>query len=214
MVPVALSDTIAVGEVPTAAEIEILAKAGFRSLLNTQPEGEVERHLTSAQAEFAAKGSGLAYRHLPVESRRPSEATVSAFAQALTFLPKPIYACCYSGARTAAAWALAAAPHMETERIASACLAAGYDIDFLRPAIEERRKRVASEAAGETSAAAAAGDGAAAPPANGLAHANGTGSAAGGGNGAAQTVASEPPPALQPTILPRAGSAGGFAVSG
>ena len=32
-VPVALSDVIAVGEVPTAEEIDILAKAGFRSIL-------------------------------------------------------------------------------------------------------------------------------------------------------------------------------------
>lgn len=201
MVPVALSDVIAVGEVPTAGEIEILAAAGFRSLLNTQPDGEVERLLPSADAKVLAETAGLTYQHLPIPSRRPDKASLDAFAKALGTLPRPIYACCYSGARTAAAWALAAGRTEEPDAVIAACAAAGYDIGFLKPQMVEARTEWASGLA----------SGLAPLPVipvvviNGHAHAN----------GAALPTDTPPVPRLTPSILaPRAASVGGFAVAG
>jgi sulfide:quinone oxidoreductase len=189
MVPVALSDVIAVGEVPSAEDVEILAKAGFRSMLNTQPDGEVERLMSSADAKALAEKSGMVFQHLPISSRRPDAATLTAFATALNALPKPIYACCYSGARTAAAWAIAAARHQAPADVMASCTAAGYDISFLEKRLVE-------------------------------AH-NGTtqGEPAANGNAAAETPAIAAAlvavPNLAPNILiPRAASAGGFAVAG
>jgi uncharacterized protein (TIGR01244 family) len=183
MVPVALSDVIAVGEVPTAEEVEILAKAGFRAILNTQPDGEVDRLMSSADAKAVAEKAGLVFQHLPIPTRRPDAATLSAFATALTALPRPIYACCYSGARTAAAWAIAAARHQEPADIMKACAAAGYDITFLEKRLVEARTGAANVEP------AANGNASAAPTAN--------------------------VPTLKPSILiPRAASAGGFAVAG
>lgn len=155
MSPVALSDVIAVGEVPTAAEIEILANAGFRSLLNTQPDGEVERLMPSADAEALAKAAGLAYRHLPIPSRRPDQASLDAFAAAVGTMPRPIYACCYSGARTAAAWALAAARTEAPDAVIAACAAAGYDIGFLKPRLIEARTGVTAPVSNANGHAAA-----------------------------------------------------------
>jgi uncharacterized protein (TIGR01244 family) len=199
MVPVALSDVIAVGEVPTADEIEILAKAGFRSLLNTQPDGEVARFATAAEAGVMADKAGLTYQHVPILSRRPDEASLEAFARALASLPRPIYACCYSGARTAAAWALAAAPQHEPDSIVQACASAGYDIAFLRAALAERRSvtlaQKATAAVGTPAAAfvAKVGDAVPAPAAQALPDL----------------------PLLKPlALLPRAATAGGFAVAG
>lgn len=188
MVPVALSDVIAVGEVPTAAEIEILAKAGFRSLLNTQPDGEVARFAPSDATKALAEAAGLTYRHLPLTSRRPDEAALTAFATALQDMPRPIYACCYSGARTAAAWALAAAPHQDPASIVEACGKAGYDIEFLRPRLEERRASAKPAGTPAVDFVAKVLPSDAAPP----------------------TM-----PQLKPSVLtPRAASAGGFAVAG
>ncbi len=198
MVPVALSDAIAVGEVPTADELDILAKAGFRSLLNTQPDGEVERLMSSAGAKALAEKAGLVFQHLPIPSRRPDAATLSAFATALNTLPRPIYACCYSGARTAAAWALAAARHQAPTDVIKACAAAGYDILFLESRLIEAHNGTIE---GEPAA-----NGNAATRSTGVGT---TGSAATGPN------AAPPVPPLAPSILaPRAASAGGFAVAG
>jgi sulfide:quinone oxidoreductase len=189
MVPVALSDVIAVGEVPTAEEIAILARAGFRSLLNTQPDGEVERLLTSAEAGRLASASGLEYLHLPIESRRPSDAAVAQFAEALARLPRPVYACCYSGARSAAVWARAAAPAVGTDAVVEACRAAGYDISFMRGELDLVAAGVPAQATAE--------------PAKPTAHRQ------------ASEAPREALPRLVPSVLiPRAASAGGFAVSG
>ena len=138
MRPVALSDDIAVGEMPAPGQIAILAKAGFRSLLCVQPDGEVARLISAADAAKAAEESGLAYAHVPIESRRLSDAQVAAVADAMAGLPRPIYACCYSGARAAAAWAMAVAPVMQPDAITKACWSAGYDMSALTSDIERR----------------------------------------------------------------------------
>jgi sulfide:quinone oxidoreductase len=139
MVPVALSDAVAVGEMPNAEQIEILATAGFRSILNAQPDGEVERLLSATEAGTLARAKSLDYRHIPIESRRPSDMQIGAFAAALADLPKPIYACCYSGSRAAAAWALAAAQHADADVIMTSVADAGYDVSFLRDMLDARR---------------------------------------------------------------------------
>ena len=146
MVPVALSDVIAVGEVPTAEEIDILARAGFRSILLTQPENEVARLLTKDEVAARSAAAGLAFAYVPVETRRPPEPALTAFADALSSLPRPIYACCYSGARTAAAWALAASRTLPLETVMESCAAAGYDMSYLRSEIAARQDAAARPA--------------------------------------------------------------------
>jgi uncharacterized protein (TIGR01244 family) len=197
MVPVALSDIIAVGEVPTAAEVEILAKAGFRSLLNTQPDQEVTRLISSADAATLAQAAGMAYRYLPIASRRPDDASLAAFADAIANMPRPIYACCYSGARTAAAWALAAGPYQEPDQIIDACSKAGFDIGFLRPRLTELSQKPITPAP--------------------IAVATGTPAAlflAGGQTDPAAAKRNPVPTLTASVLVPRAASAGGFAVAG
>ena len=140
MRPVALSDEIAVGEIPSADEIAILARAGFRSLINVQPEGEVERLLSAADVAAGAEAAGMKYAHVPVASRRVPNDKVEAFAQAMISLPRPIYACCYSGARAAAAWALAVSSAMPPADIVANCSTAGFDMSALLPELEQRHR--------------------------------------------------------------------------
>ena len=203
MVPVALSDVIAVGEAPMAAEIEVLARAGFRALLNTQPDGEVEEAAAVGRGpRHSLETAGLTYRHVPIASRRPDAASLQSFAAALETLPRPILRRCYSGARTAAAWALAAAHEQEPDAIVAACAEAGFDIAFLRSKLVEARERPAAPDA--VGSAPAMPEPVPSVKANG--HANGHADPA------------KPAPAvpqLTPSILlPRAASAGGFAVAG
>jgi len=139
MQPVGLNDIVAVGEAPTVTEIAILAKSGFRALINTQPDGELDRLMPSCVAAAEAARHGLAYRYIPIESRYLSQAQIEAFAAALAELPKPIYAYCYSGSRAAAAWALAEAANTDADALIAACRTADLDIAFLRPQLAARR---------------------------------------------------------------------------
>lgn len=211
MRPVALSDEIAVGEMPTADEIAILAKAGFKSLLSVQPEGEVERLLSTAETAKIAEDAGMTYGYVPVATRRPSDDVVEAFAKIMAELPRPIYACCYSGARAAAAWALAVAPAARPTDVAAACGAAGYDVAALMPEIERRHAGRPAETLPR-----AWTDVPTPMTASNSAVANGA------------SINSAPPPAAVPNtttaaqavtaastiIFPRAAGEGGFAVSG
>ncbi len=141
MKPIVVSDILAVGEVPTPEQMEILAKAGFKSVINNQPDGEVDRLPGSAVLGDAARTYGLGYAHAPLASRTPSSVELAAFAEALTKLPAPIYGFCYSGARSAAGCALLLTEALEPEAIIAQFAAADFDITALRPWLEDERKR-------------------------------------------------------------------------
>lgn len=140
MKPTVVSDILAVGEVPSAEEIEILAKAGFKSIINNQPDGEVERFAGSAAIAKEAARAGLAHAYAPITSRTPSPEELRAFETALATLPAPIYAFCYSGARSAAATAFLLAAEAEPDTVIREFEAAGYDIRSLEPWLIERNE--------------------------------------------------------------------------
>lgn len=141
MKPIVVSDILAVGEVPTPEQMEILAKAGFRSVINNQPDGEVDRLPGSAVLGEAARKCGLGYAHAPLASRTPGAAELAAFSEALARLPGPIYGFCYSGARSAAGCALLLTDTMEPDAIIAQFAAADFDISALRPWLEDERER-------------------------------------------------------------------------
>jgi len=190
MRPAVVSDVLAVGEVPTVEQVAILAKAGFKTLVCNQPDGEVDRLLSSADMGSEAERQGLVFRYIPLASRTPPPEELAAFAGALKELPAPIYACCYSGARSAAACALILAREQDVADITRSFAKAGYDISGLKAFLD-------GEHDGE-------------PPLNG-------GASAGLAAASSAKTDAEAPPAPLPAhkaviILPRASSAGGFAI--
>jgi len=217
MRPVALSDEIAVGEMPTVDQIAVLAQAGFRSLLNVQPDGEVARLVATSEAASAAAAAGMAYGHIPVENRRLSDAQASAFAEAIRGLPRPIYACCYSGARAAAAWAFAVAPSMTPADIATACAAAGYDLSSLHADLARRHAGLPEDRPREPSLAtlvAAPATAASSSPAPTQPSATPATPRSAVPKPATPLSAPAAVDAAAKIIFPRAAGAGGFAVSG
>jgi sulfide:quinone oxidoreductase len=137
-----LSKELFVGRSPTLEELAILVRAGFRSIINNRPDGETGSPMTSAETAAAAAKQGLAYRHIPVEGRNPLERDVRAFAQALATLPRPIYACCRSGGRSAALWALASVTELTTGELIRICREAGFDLSWLAAKMDMRREQL------------------------------------------------------------------------
>ena len=155
MKPVVLSDVLAVGEFPTPEQVAILAKAGFKSILNNQPDGEVARFETDADVAAEAKRNGLAHAYAPLSSRTPPPEELQSYARAIASLPAPIYAFCYSGARSAAACALLLSATTDVEAIVKQFADAGFNLAGLVPWLEEERARhLPPVSAGEAAAAA------------------------------------------------------------
>jgi sulfide:quinone oxidoreductase len=88
------------------SDIEALAEAGVRTIVNNRPDGEDPGQFPAAEARQIAESHGIAYHHIPVTGPSLSSADVDAFAAVLASAPTPIVAHCRSGTRSAILWAL------------------------------------------------------------------------------------------------------------
>ena len=89
-----------------APDVEALAAAGVRTIVNNRPDGEDRGQLPAAEARRVAESHGLAYHHIPITAATLSRADVDAFAAVLRTAPAPVVAHCRSGTRSALLWAL------------------------------------------------------------------------------------------------------------
>ena len=96
-----LSADLSVAPQLEPAAIAWAAQAGFKSVINNRPDHEEGPHQpTSAAMQAAAQGAGLSYAFLPVSPGYQSPEEITAFANLLATLPKPILAFCRSGTRS------------------------------------------------------------------------------------------------------------------
>jgi uncharacterized protein (TIGR01244 family) len=88
------------------SDIEALARAGVRTIVNNRPDGEDPGQLDAAAARAIAEALGLQYHHIPITAQSLSRADVDAFAATLRAAPAPIVAHCRTGTRSALLWGL------------------------------------------------------------------------------------------------------------
>lgn len=87
----------------SVADVAVLARQGFKSIINNRPDGEGgPSQPRSAEIEAAAKAHGMRYVHVPASSPMLSAAQVEAYRQACADLPHPVVAFCKSGGRASA----------------------------------------------------------------------------------------------------------------
>ena len=87
------------------SEVEELARAGFRTLINNRPDAEVGPDEDSTAMAEAARRAGMAYHHIPFNPGQVTPDMVRDFAAA-TGGAGPAFAYCRSGNRSAVLWAL------------------------------------------------------------------------------------------------------------
>jgi sulfide:quinone oxidoreductase len=113
----------------SAADVAEISKQGFRSIICNRPDGEGADQPTFAEIEKAAKKAGLEARYLPVVSGRVQDEDAEKFGAALAELPKPVFAYCRTGTRSATLWSLdQGAKGTPLPDILAAAKQAGYDM--------------------------------------------------------------------------------------
>jgi len=120
------------------ADIEALAAAGVKTIINNRPDGEDPGQLPASDARALAASHGIAYHHIPVTGPTLSRADVEAFAAVLRSAAQPMVAHCRSGTRSTLLWALT---RLDDGADANALIAtaARYGIDIAAlPAIAAR----------------------------------------------------------------------------
>lgn len=119
-------------------DIEALAAAGVKTIINNRPDGEDPGQLPAAEARRLAASYGIAYHHIPVTGPTLSRADVDAFAAVLAAAPQPIVAHCRSGTRSTLLWALTRLREgAEPQALIAAAARYGIDIAAL-PAVAAR----------------------------------------------------------------------------
>lgn len=88
------------------ADIEALAQAGVKTIVNNRPDGEDAGQLPAAEARRVAEAHGVAYHHIPMTAATLTRAEVDATADVLANSPQPMVLHCRSGTRSTLLWAL------------------------------------------------------------------------------------------------------------
>jgi uncharacterized protein (TIGR01244 family) len=102
----ALAPGLSVAGALDRTDIEALAKAGVRTIVNNRPDGEDPGQLPAAEAKRLAEAQGLAYHHIPITAASLTRADVDAFAATVRKAEAPVVAHCRSGTRSTLLWAL------------------------------------------------------------------------------------------------------------
>ncbi|MXQ10638.1 TIGR01244 family sulfur transferase [Microvirga makkahensis] len=144
MKAVRLTPNLSVAPQLTEQDLEELAAAGFRTIINNRPDGEAPDQPLSEELAAAAKRLGLDYRHIPVVPGQLSNDQVEAFRAAVTEGRKPSLAFCRTGTRSTTLWALAASDRLSANEILQTASAAGYNLDALRPQLEAASQKRSS----------------------------------------------------------------------
>ncbi|WP_246104873.1 TIGR01244 family sulfur transferase [Sphingomonas xanthus] len=80
-------------------EVEEIARAGFKGIINNRPDGEAPDQPTSDEIAAQAERHGLFYVHIPIVPGSATEANARAFAEAVKQAGGPVVAYCKSGGR-------------------------------------------------------------------------------------------------------------------
>jgi len=104
-----LNEILAVGPQLRPEQLGRLAAAGFRSVLCNRPDDEEPGQPAFAEIAAAAAAAGFEAVYLPAPHAEIGPRLASEFAAAVERLPKPVFAYCRSGARSATLWQVAGA---------------------------------------------------------------------------------------------------------
>jgi len=94
---------------PEAHDMQNLAEAGFKAVVNLRQAGEQGEKLSPQAEAEEAREAGLEFLHYPVSPPDLTVANARAFAERLEHLPRPVAIHCASGRRASlmglASWA-------------------------------------------------------------------------------------------------------------
>ena len=129
MQPKRINANLSVSDQIMPEAVAAVAEAGFRSIICNRPDGEGADQPGFAEIEAAAKVAGLQAAYQPVISGKVTDSDAQAFGALFASLPKPVFAYCRTGTRSATLWSLSeAAQGRPLPEILSATKAAGYDM--------------------------------------------------------------------------------------
>ncbi|NRB17141.1 MAG: TIGR01244 family phosphatase [Rhodobacteraceae bacterium] len=120
-----------------AEDLQALAEAGFKAVICNRPDAEVPPSHQASAIRIAAEAAGLRFEELPLTHQTMTAENVARQRELAEVCDGPVLAYCASGTRCSVIWALGQVDEMSADSILSKTAAAGYQLDNLRPALEQ-----------------------------------------------------------------------------
>lgn len=118
-------------------DLPAIAQAGFTTVICNRPDSEVGHDQASAAIATAAEAAGITYKVLPLVQDTLTPQNAERQREMIEAADGPVLAYCRTGTRCTVIWALGQAGRMPTDEIISRAAKAGYQLDNLRPALEQ-----------------------------------------------------------------------------
>ena len=130
----AVSPQIEPGDLPA------IKAAGYVTVIDNRPDGEIPPHLHAAEMRKAAEALGLVFIENPVIGGQLTMDNVTSQGAAIATSTGPVFAYCASGNRSSVVWALAHAGKRPADELIGLPARFGYQLEHLRAQIETLAK--------------------------------------------------------------------------
>jgi uncharacterized protein (TIGR01244 family) len=136
----ALTPTYAVSPQIEAADLHAVKAAGYTTVIDNRPDGEIPAHLHTEEIARAAAEIGLRFVVNPVIGGAITMDNVQKQAEAIAASAGPVFAYCASGNRSSIVWALAHAGQMPVDDLIATPARFGYNLEPMRAQLETLAK--------------------------------------------------------------------------
>jgi uncharacterized protein (TIGR01244 family) len=136
----ALTPTYAVSPQIDQSDLPAIKSAGYTTVIDNRPDGEIPPHLHSQQMRLAAEALGLRFVENAVIGGALTMDNVTAQAQAVAEATGPVFAYCASGNRSSILWALMNAKDRPADELIGIPAQFGYNLGHLRDQIDALAK--------------------------------------------------------------------------
>lgn len=122
-------------------DLAAIKAAGYVTVIDNRPDGEIPPHLHTDAMRQAAEALGLVFVANPVIGGALTMDNVTAQGAAIAASSGPVLAYCASGNRSSVVWALANAGKRPVDELVGLPARFGYQLDHLRPQIDALANR-------------------------------------------------------------------------
>ncbi len=121
----------------SVADLPDIAAAGFSAVICNRPNAEIPAEQHSERMAEAAAEAGLAFEVLELTNQTMTPENVARQHALIEAADGPVLAYCRTGTRCSVVWALSQAGSMPVDEILATTARAGYQLDQLRPTLEQ-----------------------------------------------------------------------------
>ena len=122
-----LTDKLYVAGQISVKDLDAIAEAGIKTIINNRPDGEMLMQPKTADLAARASELNISFHDIPVAGGQVLPGQKETFAEILEQSDGPVLAFCRTGTRSTMLWALSQVHSLSTEDILETALKAGYD---------------------------------------------------------------------------------------